>query len=191
MLRSSFTTTTASTSFSTRCRPSPSARQPNIAMTTRAGEFRPFPRSRASPTLSWAIIDHLIEREFDIVTCQEMLVDHAFTLPFKLFWPDGDGPARGSGLHQHGAVPAAERQALRRPRQGGRRSGRGLEERREGRHDRLGGSQPPAGGRARRLHQQAVRPQVHGTAWWTTRNGPPGTASSSSSSTLERRASSS
>ena len=28
-----------------------------------------------------------IEQEFDIVTCQEMLVDHAFTLPLKLFWP--------------------------------------------------------------------------------------------------------
>ena len=33
------------------------------------------------------LIDHLIEQEFDIVTCQEMLVDHAFTLPLKLFWP--------------------------------------------------------------------------------------------------------
>ena len=45
------------------------------------------------PELSWAIINHLVEREFDIVTCQEMVVDHAFTLPFKLFWPKGDGPA--------------------------------------------------------------------------------------------------
>lgn len=44
------------------------------------------------PDLSWAMINHLIEREFDIVTCQEMLVDHAFTLPLKLFWPDGDAP---------------------------------------------------------------------------------------------------
>jgi protocatechuate 4,5-dioxygenase beta chain len=42
--------------------------------------------------LSWQIIDHLIDREFDIVTCQEMLVDHAFTLPLKLFWPDGVCP---------------------------------------------------------------------------------------------------
>jgi protocatechuate 4,5-dioxygenase beta chain len=37
--------------------------------------------------LSWHLINHLIEREFDIVTCQEMLIDHACTLPFKLFWP--------------------------------------------------------------------------------------------------------
>ncbi len=31
-----------------------------------------------------------MDEEFDITTCQEMLVDHAFTLPLKLFWPDGD-----------------------------------------------------------------------------------------------------
>jgi len=51
-----------------------------------------LPPFKGVPDLSWAIIDHLVEREFDIVTCQEMLVDHAFTLPFKLFWPKGDGP---------------------------------------------------------------------------------------------------
>lgn len=37
--------------------------------------------------LSWQIINHLIDKEFDIVTCQEMLVDHACTIPLKLFWP--------------------------------------------------------------------------------------------------------
>jgi protocatechuate 4,5-dioxygenase beta chain len=37
--------------------------------------------------LSWHIIEHLVDREFDVTTCQEMLVDHAFTLPLKLFWP--------------------------------------------------------------------------------------------------------
>jgi protocatechuate 4,5-dioxygenase, beta chain len=51
-----------------------------------------LPPFKGAPDLSWAIINHLVEREFDVVTCQEMLVDHAFTLPFKLFWPDGDGP---------------------------------------------------------------------------------------------------
>jgi len=51
-----------------------------------------LPPFKGVPDLSWAIINHLVEREFDIVTCQEMLVDHAFTLPFKLFWPQGDGP---------------------------------------------------------------------------------------------------
>ncbi len=41
--------------------------------------------------LSWHLINELVEREFDIVTCQEMLVDHAVTLPMKLLWPEGDG----------------------------------------------------------------------------------------------------
>ncbi len=51
-----------------------------------------LPPFKGAPDLSWAIINHLVEREFDIVTCQEMLVDHAFTLPLKLFWPEGGGP---------------------------------------------------------------------------------------------------
>ena len=46
-----------------------------------------LPPFKGCPQLSWHLIDHLIEKEFDIVTCQEMLVDHAFTLPLKLFWP--------------------------------------------------------------------------------------------------------
>ena len=66
---------------------------PNTATPTKAGASRPCRRSRAIPELSWAIIDHLIDKEFDLVTCQEMLVDHAFTVPLKLFWPDGDAPA--------------------------------------------------------------------------------------------------
>jgi protocatechuate 4,5-dioxygenase beta chain len=37
--------------------------------------------------LSWHLIDALIGEEFDITTCQEMLVDHAFTLPMALLWP--------------------------------------------------------------------------------------------------------
>jgi protocatechuate 4,5-dioxygenase, beta chain len=51
-----------------------------------------LPPFRGAPELSWHIIEHLVRREFDITTCQEMLVDHAFTLPLKLFWPDGDCP---------------------------------------------------------------------------------------------------
>jgi len=46
-----------------------------------------LPPFKGCPDLSWHLIDHLIEQEFDIMTCQEMLVDHAFTLPLKLFWP--------------------------------------------------------------------------------------------------------
>lgn len=51
-----------------------------------------LPAVRGLPELSWHIVEHLIDREFDIVTCQEMLVDHACTLPLKLFWPNGGGP---------------------------------------------------------------------------------------------------
>lgn len=47
-----------------------------------------LPPFKGNQDLSWHAINHLIEREFDIVTCQEMLVDHAFTLPLKLFWPE-------------------------------------------------------------------------------------------------------
>lgn len=39
------------------------------------------------PALSWHLINQLIADEFDIVSCQEMLVDHACSLPLKLFWP--------------------------------------------------------------------------------------------------------
>ncbi|MBI2242322.1 MAG: protocatechuate 3,4-dioxygenase [Magnetospirillum gryphiswaldense] len=45
----------------------------------------PFP---GDPDLSWRMIDSLIEDEFDLTTCQEMLVDHAFTLPIELLFPN-------------------------------------------------------------------------------------------------------
>ena len=44
--------------------------------------------------LSWHIRDSLIRDEFDMVTCQEMLVDHAFTLPMALLWPDQKWPVK-------------------------------------------------------------------------------------------------
>lgn len=47
-----------------------------------------LPPFKGQPDLSWHIIEHLVNKEFDITTCQEMLVDHAFTLPLKLFWPE-------------------------------------------------------------------------------------------------------
>ncbi len=39
--------------------------------------------------LSWHIINALVGDEFDITTCQEMLVDHALTVPMSLLWPKG------------------------------------------------------------------------------------------------------
>ena len=47
-----------------------------------------LPPFKGNQDLSWHLINTLIEKEFDIVSCQEMLVDHAFTIPLKLFWPD-------------------------------------------------------------------------------------------------------
>jgi protocatechuate 4,5-dioxygenase beta chain len=44
----------------------------------------PFP---GDEDLSWHLVESLVEADFDIVTCQEMLVDHAFTIPMALLWP--------------------------------------------------------------------------------------------------------
>jgi protocatechuate 4,5-dioxygenase, beta chain len=46
-----------------------------------------IPPFRGIPELSWHIIEGLVRDEFDITTCQEMLVDHGFTVPMSLFWP--------------------------------------------------------------------------------------------------------
>ncbi|HEY1362860.1 MAG TPA: class III extradiol dioxygenase family protein [Xanthobacteraceae bacterium] len=46
---------------------------------------RPYP---GEPALSWHLIESLVADEFDITTCQEMLVDHAFTIPLALLWPE-------------------------------------------------------------------------------------------------------
>ncbi|MBO9650521.1 MAG: protocatechuate 3,4-dioxygenase [Variovorax sp.] len=54
------------------------------------------PSVQGCPDLSWQLVNTLVEREFDIVSCQEMLVDHACTLPLKLLWPQAgnDWPVR-------------------------------------------------------------------------------------------------
>ena len=44
----------------------------------------PFP---GDPEFSWHLIESLVADEFDIAMCQEMLVDHAFTVPMSLLWP--------------------------------------------------------------------------------------------------------
>ena len=43
--------------------------------------YKPF---RGYPELSWHVIEQLVADEFDPVTCQEMLVDHAISIPFEL-----------------------------------------------------------------------------------------------------------
>ena len=51
-----------------------------------------LPPFRGDQDLSWHLIESLIDKSFDVTTCQEMLIDHACTLPLKLFWPTGDCP---------------------------------------------------------------------------------------------------
>ncbi len=49
-----------------------------------------IPVSRAikgDPALSWHVINRLVADEFDITMCQDMLVDHALTIPMTLMWP--------------------------------------------------------------------------------------------------------
>jgi protocatechuate 4,5-dioxygenase beta chain len=46
-----------------------------------------LPPYRGDAALSWHLIESLVGEEFDLTTCQEMLVDHAFTVPLKLLWP--------------------------------------------------------------------------------------------------------
>jgi protocatechuate 4,5-dioxygenase, beta chain len=46
----------------------------------------PLGQYTGDPKLSWHIIEALVDSEFDPVTCQEMLVDHAFSLPMELFF---------------------------------------------------------------------------------------------------------
>lgn len=38
--------------------------------------------------LSWHLINQLVAEDFDLTTCQEMLVDHAMTNPMHLMYPD-------------------------------------------------------------------------------------------------------
>jgi protocatechuate 4,5-dioxygenase beta chain len=45
---------------------------------------RPFP---GDPELSWHLIESAMAEEFDVTSCQRMLVDHAFTVPMSLLWP--------------------------------------------------------------------------------------------------------
>ena len=51
-----------------------------------------LPPFAGDAALSWQLIGSLVADEFDITSCQEMLVDHAFSLPMKLLWPQHDSP---------------------------------------------------------------------------------------------------
>lgn len=53
-----------------------------------------MPSFEGEQALSWQLIDALVQEEFDLTTCQEMQVDHAFTLPMALLWPDQAWPVK-------------------------------------------------------------------------------------------------
>ncbi|MBL4812706.1 MAG: protocatechuate 3,4-dioxygenase [Rhodobacteraceae bacterium] len=57
-----------------------------------------LPAFPGDPKLSWHIIEGMVEDEFDITSCQELAVDHGFTVPMQLFWP---------GLTNNPAMPRA------------------------------------------------------------------------------------
>jgi len=50
-------------------------------------QVRPF---TGDPDLSWHIINSVVADEYDVTTCQEMVVDHAVCNPMALLWPGGD-----------------------------------------------------------------------------------------------------
>lgn len=50
--------------------------------------------------MSWHIIEQMVEQEFDVTSCQELPVDHGFTVPMQLFWPD-------RGLDMPRAIPVS------------------------------------------------------------------------------------
>jgi protocatechuate 4,5-dioxygenase beta chain len=55
----------------------------------------PVSRSvKGDPALSWNLINRLVADEFDVTMCQEMLVDHALTIPMALMWPNGKYPVK-------------------------------------------------------------------------------------------------
>jgi len=68
---------------------------------------------KGHPALSWCIIEQLVEDEFDPVTCQNMLVDHAISIPFELAYPGvAEWPVKlipiGINTVQH-PLPSAKR----------------------------------------------------------------------------------
>jgi protocatechuate 4,5-dioxygenase beta chain len=49
-----------------------------------------IPVSRPVPgdaDMSWRLINTLVADEFDVAMCQDMLIDHAVTIPMALMWP--------------------------------------------------------------------------------------------------------
>ena len=64
------------------------------------------------PDLSWHLINALVADEFDITMCQDMLIDHAVTIPMTLMWPGSVAGEDRADIDQHRAASAAFARAL-------------------------------------------------------------------------------
>ncbi len=56
-----------------------------------------IPVSRPIPgdaEFSWHLINALVADEFDVTMCQDMLIDHAVTIPMALIWPGAVWPVK-------------------------------------------------------------------------------------------------
>lgn len=52
-----------------------------------------LPTFKGDAALSWHLVESLIEQDFDMATCQEMLMDHGCVVPMSLLYgPDSDFP---------------------------------------------------------------------------------------------------
>ncbi len=50
--------------------------------------------ARGDAALSWHLINTLVADDFDITMCQDMLIDHAVTIPMSLMWPGATWPVK-------------------------------------------------------------------------------------------------
>jgi protocatechuate 4,5-dioxygenase beta chain len=50
--------------------------------------------ARGDAAFSWHLINTLVADDFDITMCQDMLIDHAVTIPMSLMWPGVNWPVK-------------------------------------------------------------------------------------------------
>ncbi len=77
------------------------------------GTVEPFAGDAA---LSWHLIETAMAADFDLTTCQEMLIDHGFWVPMALLWPERPADLKVVPIHvntvQHPLASAARCEAL-------------------------------------------------------------------------------
>ena len=53
-----------------------------------------FSKYKGNEELAWAIRQKLHDSEIDMMVCQEMILDHAATIPLELLWPKQECPVK-------------------------------------------------------------------------------------------------